>query len=63
MNDTKIEWTDTTWNPTASFRPTSGDRWGSEFAPGAYLDGTAQELLLLMSAADELRRRMEVENG
>lgn len=27
----------------------------------AYLDGSAQELLLLMAAADELRRRMEAE--
>lgn len=40
-----------------------GPPWSVYYAPGAYLDGTAQELTLLMAAADELRRRMEVENG
>ena len=31
--------------------------WVERRAPGSYLDGTAQELLLLMAAADELARR------
>lgn len=31
--------------------------WTHALTPGAYLDGTAQELLLLMAAADELARR------
>lgn len=41
----------------------SSASWFVRLAPGSYLDGTAQELLLLMAAADELRRRMEAENG